>query len=138
MMLNILSVVLVALLGTADALGNATADNVTDISSLPGWPKTLDFEMYSGYIDIKNTTKRIHYVFIEAMQNKTTAPTVIWFNGGPGCSSMLGLLQETGPYVLESGATNYTVNPWAWNKETHILYIEQPAGVGYSTCDNKT
>jgi len=48
---------------------------------------------------------------------------------------MLGLLQETGPFVLENNATTYTENPWAWNKETHILYIEQPAGVGYSTCD---
>ena len=108
MMLNILSVVLVALLGTADALGDFKADNVTDLSSLPGWPKELPFEMYSGYIDIKNTTKRIHYVFLEAMNKTATTPTVVWFNGGPGCSSMLGFLQETGPYVLEDGNVNYT------------------------------
>ena len=108
MILNILSVVLVALLGTADAAGNATSDKVTDLSSLPGWPKNTTFDMYSGYIDLKNTTKRIHYVFLEAMHNSSTAPMVVWFNGGPGCSSMLGLLQETGPYVLMDGDTNYT------------------------------
>lgn len=72
------------------------------------------------------------------MHNATTAPTVIWFNGGPGCSSMLGLLQETGPYVLLEGDTNYTKNGFTWNNETNILYIEQPAGVGYSYCNNLT
>ena len=67
-----------------------------------------------------------------------TDPTVVWFNGGPGCSTMLGFLQETGPYVMEDGATTYTPNEYSWNNETNILYIEQPAGVGYSTCDNAT
>lgn len=141
MILNILAVVLVALLGTADAVGNSTAadkDKVTDLSSLPGWPKATNFSMYSGYIDIKDTTKRIHYVLLESMHTPETAPMVIWFNGGPGCSSMLGFLQETGPYVLKDGDVNYTKNDYPWNNETNILYIEQPAGVGYSTCDNLT
>lgn len=113
----------------------ASADKVTTLDGLPGWPTDAAFQIYSGFIDIENTSKSIHYVFLESQKNGTDDPLVIWFNGGPGCSSMLGLLQETGPYVLESGALNYTKNDWAWNKETHILYIEQPAGVGYSTCD---
>ena len=92
--------------------------------------------MYSGFIRVGNTSKEIHYVFLESMSaTNATDPLIVWFNGGPGCSSMLGFLQETGPYVLEDNATEYTPNNWTWNKEANVLYIEQPAGVGYSTCD---
>lgn len=94
--------------------------------------------MYSGFIPVNGTSKLIHYVFVESKTNTTGAPLVVWFNGGPGCSSMLGFLQETGPYVLMDGDTTYTENKYTWNNETNILYIEQPAGVGYSTCDNLT
>lgn len=40
---------------------------------------------------------------------------IIWFNGGPGCSSMLGFLQEHGPYSLEDGETTFKSNSYAWN-----------------------
>jgi serine carboxypeptidase-like clade 2 len=116
---------------------SAADDEVISLDELPGWPKAANFSIYSGFLNVENTSKEIHYVFLESMTNGTDDPLVVWFNGGPGCSSMLGLLQETGPYVLEEGATQYTENPWSWNKETHILYIEQPAGVGYSTCDQE-
>ena len=143
MLRNLLSaMVVVALICTTTVMAEerplrtAADDKVTTLNALPGWPDTTDFGIYSGFINVANTSKEIHYVFLESQHNSTTAPLVIWFNGGPGCSSMLGLLQETGPYVLEDGATTYTKNEYAWNNETNILYIEQPAGVGYSTCDN--
>jgi serine carboxypeptidase-like clade 2 len=49
---------------------------------------------------------------------------------------MLGFLQEHGPYSLADGTTNFTANPYSWNKEAHVIYIESPAGVGFSTCGN--
>jgi carboxypeptidase C (cathepsin A) len=59
---------------------------------------------------------------------------MIWFNGGPGCSSMLGFIQEHGPYVIEDGEPEFTThfNEWSWNKEVNMLYIESPTQVGYS------
>ena len=50
---------------------------------------------------------------------------------------MLGYLQEHGPYVIEDGETKFHKNDYSWNKETNMLYIESPAGVGYSFCDKK-
>ena len=57
---------------------------------------------------------------------------VIWTNGGPGCSSMLALVQEHGPFYMEEYGDNFYSNPFAWNLAANILYVEQPAGVGYS------
>jgi carboxypeptidase C (cathepsin A) len=84
--------------------------------------------MYSG--------KHLHYVLAESQRDAKKDPLVIWFNGGPGCSSLLGFLQEHGPYVMDDWEDNFKKNPWSWNKEASILYIESPAGVGYSYCEN--
>lgn len=61
-------------------------------------------------------------------------PLQIWFNGGPGCSSMMGIFQEHGPWVVDDGQKTLHENPWSWNKKANILYVEMPAGVGYSHC----
>ena len=54
---------------------------------------------------------------------------------------MLGFIQEHGPYLLKDGAAefDFTLNELSWNKEANMLYIEQPAGVGFSfgDCDAK-
>lgn len=59
---------------------------------------------------------------------------IIWFNGGPGCSSMLGLLQEHGPFVMDDNTTTFHKNEYSWNKEATVIYIDSPAGVGFSKC----
>lgn len=61
---------------------------------------------------------------------------MVWFNGGPGCSSMLAFIQEHGPYVIESGDSEFHFNEYSWNREMNMLYIEMPAGVGYSYTTN--
>lgn len=91
------------------------------------------YGLYSGYIDLAGTRK-IHYVFVEAANDPTTAPVLVWTNGGPGCSSMLGFTQENGPFHIASGTTQFTPNEYSWNLEANVLYIEQPAGVGFSYC----
>lgn len=60
---------------------------------------------------------------------------MLWFNGGPGCSSMLALFQEHGPITLDDDAPAFVVNEYSWNKRANIIYLESPAGVGYSTAN---
>lgn len=93
-------------------------------------------DSYSGYLKVSDT-KRLHYVFIESESSPLNDPVVIWFNGGPGCSSMLGMFAENGPWVIEDGAKNFTLNPHPWTKEANMLYIESPAGVGFSYGSDK-
>jgi len=47
---------------------------------------------------------------------------------------MLGWAQEHGPYAMNDGTTNFTFNDWSWNNNANMIYIESPAGVGYSIC----
>ncbi|KIY51939.1 alpha/beta-hydrolase, partial [Fistulina hepatica ATCC 64428] len=68
--------------------------------------------------------------------NDTSAdkPWGIWLNGGPGASSMYGLLFENGPIRI---APNYSAsrNEYAWSNLTDFFWIDQPVGVGYATAD---
>ena len=54
------------------------------------------------------------------------------FNGGPGCSSLSGLLSENGPFTWESGTIAPTQNPYTWVNLTNMMWVEQPVGVGFS------
>lgn len=45
---------------------------------------------------------------------------------------MRGLFTEVGPCMLEVGKNTTTINPYAWNNNASLLFIDQPAGVGFS------
>ncbi|KAI0186925.1 alpha/beta-hydrolase, partial [Astrocystis sublimbata] len=70
--------------------------------------------------------------FVEARKNAVNAPLAIWLNGGPGGASMMGLLEENGPCIIESDSKSTHLNPWSWNNEVNMLYIDQPNQVGFS------
>ena len=57
---------------------------------------------------------------------------MIWLNGGPGCSSLEGLLQENGPFLWQYGTYRPVKNPYTWVNLTNVVWIEQPAGTGFS------
>ncbi len=80
-----------------------------------------------GFLDFN--TGRYHYVFLESQKDPDNDPINWWFNGGPGCSSMFGMLYEHGPFVFKTNSLNIMINEWAWNKEANVLYIETPGGV---------
>ncbi|CCO37649.1 carboxypeptidase C [Rhizoctonia solani AG-1 IB] len=88
-------------------------------------------KQYSGYLDVAET-KHLFFWFFEARNNPETAPVVIWLNGGPGCSSTMGLFFALGPCSIEKDGNGTTLNDWSWNNNANLLFIDQPAGVGYS------
>jgi cathepsin A (carboxypeptidase C) len=59
-------------------------------------------------------------------------PLVIWFAGGPGCASSKALLTENGPCTVNNDGTSTSVYPYSWTESAHVLWLDQPANVGYS------
>jgi carboxypeptidase D len=70
--------------------------------------------------------------FFEARHDPKNAPLSIWMNGGPGSSSMIGLMQENGPCIVNADSNSTELNPWSWNNYVNMLYIDQPNQVGFS------
>ena len=101
------------------------------VESLPG-VESMEEDMYSGYVHLEGSyDKQIHYVFVKSRRDWQNDPLIVWFTGGPGCSSMYGAFLEIGPYLVRNNG-DVEWNQHAWNHEASVLYIEQPAGVGYS------
>ncbi|ELQ36921.1 hypothetical protein MCOR27_009691 [Pyricularia oryzae] len=88
-------------------------------------------KQYSGYLDDEANDKHLFYWFFESRNDPKNDPVVLWLNGGPGCSSLTGLLFELGP-----GAINDKIeivhNPYAWNNNASVIFLDQPVNVGYS------
>lgn len=87
---------------------------------------------YTGYIDIQ--ARHLFFYFFESRSNPDKDDVIFWTNGGPGCSSSLGLFMELGPCRVSS-PDNSTFNPYSWNENANIFFIDQPIGVGFSYAD---
>lgn len=59
-------------------------------------------------------------------------PLVVWLTGGPGCSSSLALLTENGPCTVNDDGKTTALNAHSWTESAHVLWLDQPANVGYS------
>ncbi|KAG2322321.1 hypothetical protein Bca52824_015534 [Brassica carinata] len=104
------------------------------IRRLPGQPP-VDFDQYGGYVTVNESAGRsFFYYFVEASPSiKDSSPLFIWLNGGPGCSSLAyGALQELGPFRVHSDGKTLFRNRYAWNNAANVLFLESPAGVGFS------
>lgn len=104
------------------------------ISKLPGQPP-VNFDQYGGYVTVDGETGRaLFYYFAEADRSKSSKkPLLLWLNGGPGCSSFgYGAMEELGPFRVMSDGKTLDKNPFAWNNVANVLFLESPAGVGFS------
>ncbi|CAN7035806.1 unnamed protein product [Brassica rapa subsp. trilocularis] len=103
------------------------------VTNLPGQPH-VSFKHYAGYVPVDESNGRaMFYWFFEAMNLPKEKPLVLWLNGGPGCSSVgYGATQEIGPFLVDTKENGLTFNPYAWNKEANMLFLESPVGVGFS------
>lgn len=121
--------------------GSAWIDDL--IEELPDFGRTPT-PHFSGYLDgsegcdieSNGPVCQVHYWLALAEQNASSAPVVLWLNGGPGSSSLLGFLQEEGPLLINAKG-GLMENPYSWTKYVNLLAIEAPIGVGYSYCSRQ-
>ena len=61
-------------------------------------------------------------------------PVTLWTNGGPGVSGLTGMFLSLGPFrPMKNGSLR--VQPYSWVNVANMLFVEQPAGVGFSVCE---
>ncbi|XP_019427446.1 PREDICTED: serine carboxypeptidase-like 40 [Lupinus angustifolius] len=103
------------------------------IDKLPGQPP-VNFSQYGGYVTVdKSVGRAFYYYFVESQHSKKTKPLLLWLNGGPGCSSLgYGAMEEIGPFRVNSDRKTLNQNIYSWNNAANILFLESPAGTGFS------
>ncbi|KAK1261750.1 Serine carboxypeptidase-like 38 [Acorus gramineus] len=109
-------------------------DNLIDF--LPNQPEGVDFLQYSGYITV-NEGKEIElfYYFAGATgDNPTSKPLILCFTGHefPISSIASWGFQQYGPFRISDDGNQLTRNPHAWNQLANFIFVESPAGVGFS------
>ncbi|KAK4118314.1 alpha/beta-hydrolase [Parathielavia appendiculata] len=102
---------------------------------------------YSGYVNLPaNATEGrpndIHsfFWFFEARKDPANAPLALWLQGGPGAASTPYAVGGNGPCFVSRNARDTVLNPWSWNNEVNMLYLDQPvqSGFSYDTLINGT
>ncbi|KAG6877822.1 hypothetical protein C0993_003606 [Termitomyces sp. T159_Od127] len=98
----------------------------------------VDFDIgpsWSGLLPISsdpNETRKLFFWLFPPGPDGSLDDLIFWTNGGPGCSSLEGLLQENGPFSWSYGQAKATVNEFSWTNLSTVLWVEQPVGTGFS------
>ena len=130
-----------------------------DVPNIPGYGKPRS-PIYAGTLPVDAPTRGVElfYVFTSKLSGATAqTPIILWLQGGGGASPPWG--NQTGPFALDgyagggpstfgmlcekmgpfSNPDNSTGkwvlkdNPNTWNNFAHMIFIDQPAGVGLSS-----
>ncbi|KAL6551608.1 Serine carboxypeptidase-like 25 [Orobanche gracilis] len=132
---GVVAIALLVLVVFAEAtLASHNEDEEADrITALPGQPAKVAFQQFSGYVTVDEVAGRaLFYWLTESTQQPLSKPLVVWLNGGPGCSSVAyGASEEIGPFRINNSSGLY-LNKYSWNKLANLLFLETPAGVGFS------
>ncbi|KAJ6629865.1 Alpha/Beta hydrolase protein [Mycena sp. CBHHK59/15] len=86
---------------------------------------------YTGYIDVSEA-RHLFFYFFESRSEPDKDDVIFWTNGGPGCSSGVGLFMELGPCRVVSAENGTVFHPESWNSKANVFFIDQPIGVGFS------
>ncbi|XP_037527850.1 lysosomal protective protein [Rhipicephalus sanguineus] len=72
------------------------------------------------------------YWFVASQGTPEKDPVLLWLDAGPGCSSMVTMFKEHGPFRVADKGKSLVENAYSWNKLANVLYLEAPASVGFS------
>ncbi|KAF8841565.1 carboxypeptidase KEX1 [Paxillus ammoniavirescens] len=112
------------------------------VSNLPGLHQdpTHPLHIYAGHIlsdpnaasgGENDVFAHLFFVMVKARRIADKERLMFWFNGGPGCSSLDGLMMEVGPWRVD-GEGGLKIVEGGWEEYTTMVYVDQPAGTGFS------
>lgn len=86
---------------------------------------------FAGFFTVNEGYESNMYFWYFLSEKATKkAPVILWLHGGPGQSSMMGLFEESGPYIIVNGQA--VLRETSWTKHYNVLYIDNPIGAGFS------
>ena len=122
----------------------AVALHPVDLAALPGVPTSpiVPPSLHAGYLNTTYNDLSLRTFAIYSEHADVNAPLIVWMNGGPGASSLMGFFNELGPYLINGGSVppagsaswQLRRNAYSWATIGSLLAWEQPAGVGFSRC----
>ncbi|KAJ6832764.1 serine carboxypeptidase-like 50 [Iris pallida] len=111
-------------------------------STTPLFPKEA-LPTRSGYLPIttspSSSNSSIFFTFYEAqcsLASPSLTPLIVWLDGGPGCSSMLGNFFVIGPFFVSRRQPTLHPNPYSWNRLFGLLFLDNPIGTGFSVASS--
>lgn len=125
-------------IGQYDLFANSTAHDKYRVTQLP----LIDFPIdvsYAGRLpllaDDPEQREFGFWYFPQRQHGRDyhSRTLTIWLNGGPGASSLIGMLQEAGPVLWLPGDLYPSSNMWSFTNLTDVLYVDQPVGTGYTS-----
>ncbi|KAL0479222.1 serine carboxypeptidase-like protein [Acrasis kona] len=111
-------------------------DHADRIIELPGFGNVEHLNWFSGYKRVQSQNNKNGTMFYWFFEGPKDAPVMMWLNGGPGCSSQIGLFAELGPLRIKEDIT-LERNPDSWLNHVSLLFVDQPIGTGYSSADGR-
>ena len=101
---------------------------------------TPGVKSFSGYVHLPATLEpafqpypnNLFFWFFESRKDPANSPLAIFIQGGPGFSSLISVGSENGPCFINEDSNSTRLNPWSWNNEVNMLYIDQPVQTGFS------
>ncbi|KAH8034905.1 hypothetical protein HPB51_003192 [Rhipicephalus microplus] len=117
-------------LATASLVGSQGPPG-DQILFLPGLSEQPSFKQYSGFLNA-GATRKMFYWFVASQETPEKDPLLLWLDAGPGCSSMVTMFKEHGPFRVADNGKSLVENAYSWNKLANVLYLEAPASVGFS------
>ncbi|CAJ1973480.1 unnamed protein product [Sphenostylis stenocarpa] len=105
------------------------ATSHSTVRFLPGFQGPLPFQLRTGYVEVGESDAEEHaelfYYFIESENDPEGDPLLLWLTGGPG-----PLAFKNEEYT--GGLPNLTLKPESWTKVSSIIFVDLPAGTGFS------
>ncbi|KAI7730627.1 hypothetical protein M8C21_005513 [Ambrosia artemisiifolia] len=108
------------------------------VKNLPGFPGDLPFTLETGYVGVgADDEVQLFYYFVESQRDPLHDPLLIYLTGGPGTSGLYPFLYQIGPLSINFDNSTWEklaleVNPNSWAKTANVIFVDLPAGAGFS------
>ncbi|KAL8255113.1 hypothetical protein R6Q59_033334 [Mikania micrantha] len=110
----------------------------SNVNSLPGFHGDLPFSLETGYVGVgADNEVQLFYYFVESQRDPLHDPFLLYLTGGPGTSGLYPFLYQIGPVSINFDNSTWEkltleLNPNSWSKTANVLYVDLPAGTGFS------